>query len=94
MKKACCCKREPIAKRVRKFSDSRIDDLMWNGLLSFYGSTYLVTTMTGLINMFDLRLDSAKYTFIEVACSVIAIVLLVMAVLVPLIVSISLLVKI
>ena len=94
LKKACFCKKEPIAKTVTKISDSRLDSLIWNGLLSFYQSTYLVTTMIALINMHDLRLDSEKYSFIEVTSSLLALILLAMAVLVPLIVSISLLIKI
>lgn len=94
LKKACFCKREPIAKTVIKIADSRLDNLIWNGLISFHQSTYLVTTMIALINMYDLRLDSAKYTFIEVTSSLLALFLLAMAVLVPTVVSICLLVKI
>ena len=67
---------------------------MWNGLISFYSSTYLITTMIAFVNMFDLRLDGEQYSAIEVFSSLMSLVILVCSVIIPCVIMISLYVKI
>ena len=47
-----------IGKHIKTFFDSKLDDLMWNGYISFYFSAYLVLSMVGWISVNDLRFGS------------------------------------
>lgn len=68
--------------------------LVWNGLISFYSSTYLITTMIAFLNMYDLRLTAKEYSGIEVLSSLLSVIIIVGSVMIPSVVMISLYLKI
>jgi len=47
-----------IGKQIKNFFNSKLNDLKWNGCISFYFSAYLVLSMIGWISINDLRFGS------------------------------------
>ena len=87
------CKFKPT-HRIQKYAESKLNSLLWNGLISFYSSTYLITTMIAFLNMFDLRLDSKEHSAIEIFSSLLSLGFVVGSVVIPCTVMISLYIKI
>ena len=78
-----------IGKHVKKFINSKLDDLKWNGIITFYFSAYLVLSMIGWISIYDLRFGS-NFTATENFSSILGIILVAFSIFFPILILIIL----
>ena len=72
-------------KQIKKFFNYKLDDLMWNGCISFYFSAYLVLSMIGWISINDLRFGT-NFTATENFSSLLGIMLVSFSIVFPILI--------
>ena len=74
-----------IGKYAKKFFNCKLDDLKWNGIITFYFNVYLVLSMIGWISIYDLRFGS-NFTGSENFSSILGIILVGFSILFPILI--------
>ena len=77
-----------LLRKVTKYSKSKHQEMLWNGLISFYYENYLFLSLLGWTSLWDLRFG-LDYTGTENFSSILGINLFVFSIVFPILVSVA-----